>query len=310
MIKSKHKCSLTTIEEECYREDPIVFTGLCYPMTLQATTIIMIIFLLELLYLSLDTFHLLPQFGRLPLPVMYIYFLGISLDFIISCISLRYLFRFDAPVKTMKFFACCWINVRTIVVLWDVFVTIYYLFLTHTEIKYRIISLVSIYLDLIYRYFFFNSPKSLYVLFLGFYLHVAVERLRRRSTQSNSTTEERGSSNPHLRGGINSGPNDNYYINLRDCDYCSSSDGGKGGKGGSCGSGGKEKRKGRRRDRPGVRGDIGWGVEGRAGVGVLEFDWGEGVEVISALKQDVKGEEDGNMINARKLKDKTLFGKF
>jgi hypothetical protein len=60
MIKSKHKCSLTTIEEECYREDPIVFTGLCYPMTLQATTIIMIIFLLELLYLSLDTFHLLP----------------------------------------------------------------------------------------------------------------------------------------------------------------------------------------------------------------------------------------------------------
>jgi hypothetical protein len=143
-------------------------------------------------------------------------------------------------------------------------------------------------------------------LFLGFYLHVAVERLRKRSTWSDSTTE-RASSKNHPRGGLNGGISDGYYINLGDCDFCSRSDDGKGR---SCGSGGKEKRKKKRRERPGVMGGTGWGMDKSPRAGVLDFDGLKSVEVIPAPKCELKGGEDGNMINARKLKDKSLFGKF
>jgi hypothetical protein len=145
-------------------------------------------------------------------------------------------------------------------------------------------------------------------LFLGFYLHVAVERLRKRSTWSDSTTE-RASSKNHPRGAfnINGGPSDSYYINLKDCDFCSRSDDGKGK---SCSSGGKEKMKKRRREWPGLRGDTGWVVDRVEVAGILDFDGLRSVEIIPAPKCEVKEGGDGNMIGARMLKEKSLFGKF
>lgn len=144
-------------------------------------------------------------------------------------------------------------------------------------------------------------------MFLGFYLHVAVERLRKRSTWSVSTTE-RASSKNHPRGAfnINSGPSDGYYINLGDCDFCSKSDDGKGK---SYSSGGKEKRK-KRKEWPGLRGDTGWGVDRVEGAGILDFDGLRSVEVFPAPKCEVKVRGDGNMIAAKMLKEKSLFGKF
>lgn len=176
---NKHKNSLTTIEEERFREDPVYFHGFCFfPIQLKASKLVTIIFTIETFYLSICTIHLLPIQDRFELVIQLVYCLGIGLDFIISLIKIILINFRRVSIKCSlldKISSKLWMITRSILFLWDICVTTYILFLTHTNNKYQVVSFIMIYFDLL---------LAIYMLSMGFYLNVSFKRLISRSQWS------------------------------------------------------------------------------------------------------------------------------
>jgi hypothetical protein len=57
-IPYHHKGSLTTIDEEMFREDPITFRVFCWSYSLTASGVLFLVTILDLIYLALQLIHL------------------------------------------------------------------------------------------------------------------------------------------------------------------------------------------------------------------------------------------------------------
>jgi hypothetical protein len=148
------KFSLSTVEEELFREDPLPFPVLCLICPLPAIKLLMLIFSLEIVYIALELLHVLILWHHsFDLTLVVIYVVSMTLHIFISTTIVWWIKgRPSVHLSPSLFLPHLWIFTRSICIIWDLANTTYGLieyipcskFITFTQVFFIIEIFYSI----------------------------------------------------------------------------------------------------------------------------------------------------------------------
>lgn len=178
-VSPAKKFSLSTVEEELFRDDPLPFPILCLICPLPAIKLLVLIFVLEILYIAFELLHVLILWQHSFDPTLIvIYLVTITLHLLISTNIVCYIKRKPSVhLSPSLFLPHLWIFTRSICIIWDLANTTYGLIDYIPCSKFITFTQVFLIMEIFY---------SINVFYHSVWILRAIERLRIRNPWSPS----------------------------------------------------------------------------------------------------------------------------
>ena len=177
VLRQRNRGTLSTIDEELFRDDPITFPLFGFALKLHALKILIVIYFQDIFQLLQQLVHLIPMvhlFNHYPIQYIYFCFMGINFFMASLCI---YMARIRCEIQRYsKAIPLLWIFVRVCGNAWDFIVTLYAIVAANIDQPAP-----QFYIEFL---LYFDLGFCLYSSLLSIWIYIAVKRIRLRGVNS------------------------------------------------------------------------------------------------------------------------------
>ena len=189
-LQQRYRCTLTTIEEELFREDPLVFTMFVYPIRMSAMELLWLCFVMDLIYLFLSLIHLFPIKDSMNPICLMISMILTLIMFFVSAFVQRNISQNEFRLRETVRGPILWIFVRMFTLIYDITITTY----TVSNLDFGKDTWAAFERVIVYTELF----QAIWCLMLSVWIVMAVRRLVHRNPLSCATSQNTGRRNDSI----------------------------------------------------------------------------------------------------------------